>query len=229
MSLAQGAYLLFLALGCMNLGIGGGPRKPSEPVVLYAPSPRLPSVAELEAQTRPADRPRAAPRPTVREADISWSGPDSGPLLWPVQAGRLALRFGTMEGGVHTGLDLHAPLGAPIRAAATGQVAFVGLRGDAYGNLVIIDHKGGWQTAYAHNDVNLVRTGQRIFAGHVVGRVGATGHAGTTGTPTLHFEVRKGGEPQNPLRFFDLPAAPPPPPADSPEGPEADAISLLLP
>lgn len=224
MSLAQAVYLLSLAMGCV--GIGGGPagslRASAEPVIIFAP-PRIPTVAELEAATRPAGRPPAAPRPTVREADISWSGPGSGPLLWPVDTGRLILRFGPMEGSLHAGIDLQAPLGAPVRAAATGRVEYVGLRADGYGNLVVLTHKKGWQTAYAHNDVNLVRTGQRVLSGHVIARVGATGHAASTGAPTLHFEVRHGGAPFNPLRYFDLPYVPP---AQPPEEPET--LSLLL-
>lgn len=228
MSIAQCAYLLFLAVGCIGLGGPGGSLRASrEPVVLSAP-PRVsvPSVAELEAATRPVKRPRAAPRPTVREADISWAGPESGPLIWPVEAARLALRFGRMQGGTHQGIDLRAPLGAPVRAAATGRVAFVGLRADGYGNLVVLDHKAGWQTAYAHNDVNLVRTGDRVLAGSIVARVGTTGHAGTTGVPTLHFEVRNAGAARNPLRFFDLPAVPPP--QDPQDAEQSDPVSLLL-
>jgi murein DD-endopeptidase MepM/ murein hydrolase activator NlpD len=118
-------------------------------------------------------------------------------------------------------------MGAPVRAAATGKVAYVGLRPGAYGNLVVLDHEAGWQTAYAHNDVNLVRRRQRVLAGQIIARVGATGHAASTKTPTLHFEVREHGKPHNPLRFFDLPAEPDP--GLNPGEIEPETVSLLLP
>lgn len=204
MSLGQAAFLLFLGLGCLRLGPGGSAR-PAEAPPPGAFMSATPSVAQLEAQTRRNPRPLAPVR-LARESDIQWAGPASGSLLWPVPGARMSLRFGAMEGKLHAGLDLVAAQAAPVRAAATGKVSFVGFRPDGYGNLVILDHVGGWQTAYAHNDVNLVRKGQRVFAGHVVARVGSTGHS--LG-PTLHFEVRHGGVPKNPLRYFRLPAESP--------------------
>ncbi len=218
MSLGQGAFLVFLGLGCLRFGAGGGAR-PSEAPPAGPLLAATPSVAQLEAQTRRNPRPLAPVR-LARESDIQWAGPASGPLLWPVPGARMSLRFGAMAGKLHAGIDLVAAHAAPVRAAATGKVSFVGFRPDGYGNLVVLDHVGGWQTAYAHNDVNLVRKGQRVFAGHVVARVGATGHS--LG-PTLHFEVRQAGLPKNPLRYFRLPAERPVAPVPP------DAVSLFLP
>ena len=218
MSLGQAVFLAFLGLGCLRLGANGVAR-PAQVPPPSAPLAKTPTVAELEAQTRRNPRP-LAPIRLARESDIQWAGPTSGPLLWPVPGGRLSLRYGVMGGQLHAGVDVRAKRGAPVHAAATGRVSFVGLRADGYGNLVVLDHAGGWQTAYAHNEVNLVRKGQRVFAGHVVARVGSTGH--TVG-PTLHFEVRAAGVPKNPLRYFRIPA----------EGPtkavSPDAVSLFLP
>ena len=95
----------------------------------------------------------------------------------------------------HAGVDFAAPAGTPIRAAAGGTVAFAGVRG-GYGNLVILDHGDGMQTWYAHQRDVAVMEGQRVPAGGILGTVGSTGRS--TG-PHLHLEVRRDGEPVDPL------------------------------
>lgn len=223
---------------CLHLAPGGGGEGGSDDAAdgaaLAAPPPRrwapIPTVAELdEASRRPRDEPYAdgasaalrppsdAAPPGSRAADVGWAGPESGPLSWPVQGGRLSLRFGAVEGGVHHGVDVVAADGAGVLAAAAGLVRFAGLRRDGYGNVVLLDHEGGWQTAYAHNDVNLVREGDRILAGQVIARAGRTG-APRPAAPTLHFEVRRAGRAANPLNFLYLPGPPPDPAAEPCEG-----------
>jgi murein DD-endopeptidase MepM/ murein hydrolase activator NlpD len=109
---------------------------------------------------------------------------------------------------VHTGVDIAARAGTPVRAAGAGTVVRAGLV-PGYGNLVVLDHGGGVETAYAHLEGFDVRAGDRVPAGAVIGKVGATGRA--TG-PHLHFEVRRGGKPVNPLEELpglkDRPARP---------------------
>jgi len=83
-------------------------------------------------------------------------------------------------------------------AAAAGVVTSAG-RAGGYGNLVKIDHGGGVETRYAHASLLLVRAGQRVERGQLIARVGSTGLS--TG-PHLHFEVRVGGQPVDPLAFF---------------------------
>lgn len=114
----------------------------------------------------------------------------TGQRIWPV-SGRLSSGFGHRRHPVHgtvrmhTGLDIAAPAGTPIRAAASGVVTAAGARG-GYGLTVDIDH-GGVSTRYAHQARLLVRAGQAVAAGQVIGVVGSTGVS--TG-PHLHFEVR---------------------------------------
>ncbi len=111
--------------------------------------------------------------------------------------GRLTSGFGMRWGSRHEGIDVAAPTGTPINAADGGKVSFAGKNG-AYGNLVIVDHENGYQTYYAHNNSILVKKGDRVHKGQKIATVGSTGRS--TG-PHLHFEVRKGGKPINPLNF----------------------------
>lgn len=98
----------------------------------------------------------------------------------------------------HTGLDLRAPLGTPIRASADGRVTSVGFNGD-FGLTVEIDHGYGYSTCYAHANDASVRAGQTVRRGDVIGHVG---HSGRTTGNHLHYEVRKSGTPVNPRQFI---------------------------
>ena len=111
--------------------------------------------------------------------------------------GRLTSRFGLRWGRLHKGIDIAARIGAPVYAADGGKVVFSGTQG-AYGRIIVIDHGGGTQTAYAHNSKLLVSRGQRVHKGQKIAEVGNTGRS--TG-PHLHFEVRKNGSPVNPLKY----------------------------
>ena len=116
---------------------------------------------------------------------------------WPVN-GRLTSRFGPRKGSFHDGIDIAAPVGTPVRAAAAGRVIFSdALRG--YGNVVILKHANGFTTVYAHHRRNLVKDGQVVQRGDIIGEVGETGRV--TG-PSLHFEVRSGKNARNPLHYL---------------------------
>ncbi|PIE53790.1 MAG: peptidase M23 [Dethiosulfovibrio peptidovorans] len=126
-----------------------------------------------------------------------------GRFRWPLR-GKITSRFGYRvhpkfkTKTMHTGIDVSAPRGTAVHAAATGDVLYAGwLRG--YGQIVILDHGGGFSTVYAHLSRILVSEGQRISEGKVVGNVGDTGV--TTG-PHLHFEVRVNGNAKNPLKYL---------------------------
>lgn len=117
-------------------------------------------------------------------------------FLWPV-LGMISRGFSEGEAR-HCGVDILAPIGTPIRAAMKGKVVFSGvLRG--YGNVVVLEHSGGFYTVYAHNLVNLVREGQWVERGEVIARVGRTGNATT---PHLHFEIRNGAKAIDPMKML---------------------------
>jgi len=123
----------------------------------------------------------------------------NGSFLRPV-GGRITSGFGYRVHPIlkvrkfHTGVDIGAPSGTPIKAAADGTVIHAA-RWGGYGNCIIIDHGGGVSTLYAHCSSLAVGTGRQVKQGQVVGYVGSTGLS--TG-PHLHFEVRRNGTPVNP-------------------------------
>lgn len=116
---------------------------------------------------------------------------------WPVR-GVLYSRYGVRQGQRHDGIDIAAPQGTPIGAAAEGTVVYAGKQA-GYGAIVILRHAANLLTLYAHASAVLVRQGDRVSAGQAIARVGQSGR--TTG-PHLHFEVREGTRPRNPLLYL---------------------------
>jgi murein DD-endopeptidase MepM/ murein hydrolase activator NlpD len=98
---------------------------------------------------------------------------------------------------MHEGIDLGVPTGRPIGSAAPGRVTYAGWM-SGYGNTVMVDH-GSLVTLYGHQSRIAVHVGQSVARGQVIGYVGSTGNS--TG-PRLHFEVRVGGTPKDPLRYL---------------------------
>jgi murein DD-endopeptidase MepM/ murein hydrolase activator NlpD len=99
---------------------------------------------------------------------------------------------------MHTGADMRASAGTPIRACRSGTVVIAGSQG-GYGNAVVIDHGGGMATLYAHQSRIAVSNGQQVSAGQIIGYVGSTGMS--TGAH-LHFEVRLSGNPVDPAPYL---------------------------
>jgi murein DD-endopeptidase MepM/ murein hydrolase activator NlpD len=140
-------------------------------------------------------------------APLSPSGtiapPGSGQLLFPAN-GPITSGFGYRVHPIfgstrmHTGIDISAPYGAPVWAADSGTVAFVGTM-SGYGNTVVVDHGGGLATTYNHLSTFFVGGGQRVERGSEIAAVGCTGYC--TG-PHLHFEVRVNGTPVDPLPYL---------------------------
>lgn len=122
-------------------------------------------------------------------------------FAWPVIAGMLSSPFGMRGGAMHEGIDIAAPAGTPVRAADDGAVIFAG-RLHGYGNVVIVQHVGGYVTVYGHNQRNLVRDGERVGRGQRIADLGETGRASG---PNLHFEVRYNNHPQNPIGYLPAP------------------------
>ena len=121
-----------------------------------------------------------------------------GVFIWPLASGALTSTFGRRGRSIHDGIDIGAPRGTPVRAARDGEVIYSEtLRG--YGNVVIVEHAGGYATVYAHNEANLVNAGDHVRQGQVVARLGQTGR---TSGPNLHFEIRKDNFACNPIDFL---------------------------
>jgi murein DD-endopeptidase MepM/ murein hydrolase activator NlpD len=125
------------------------------------------------------------------------------PNLWPVE-GQLLSSFGgrtdpfSGEGAIHTGVDLSAAMGTPVRASADGIVIYAEWSG-GYGRLIKVDHGNGLQTCYGHLSRFDVVPGQEIRRGDIIGLSGSSGRATA---PHLHYEIRMGGTPVNPYQFL---------------------------
>lgn len=118
-------------------------------------------------------------------------------LSWPVK-GVVFSPFGPRRGRFHCGIDISAPRGTPIMAAAPGTVARAATR-RGFGKSILIDHGGGVMTRYSHCDTMLCKAGDKVSPGQVIGKVGRTGR--TTG-PHLHFEVVIDGKHQDPQKHL---------------------------
>ena len=127
----------------------------------------------------------------------------TSPIIWPVK-GTITSNFGYRGNpigggsGFHEGIDIAVDYGTPVRATATGKVSMSGWV-DGYGNLVEINHGGGFVTRYGHNSMLLVVQGQEVKTGDIIALAGSTGRS--TG-PHCHYEVRVNGTPTDPLLFL---------------------------
>jgi murein DD-endopeptidase MepM/ murein hydrolase activator NlpD len=118
---------------------------------------------------------------------------------WPVR-GRVIAAFGPKTSGQQNdGINLAVPEGTPIKAAEDGVVAYAGNELKGYGNLVLIRHANGFVSAYAHAREIIVKRGDTIKRGQEIGRAGQTGNVTS---PQLHFEIRKGSVPVDPVRYL---------------------------
>lgn len=134
--------------------------------------------------------------PNVPGARLSISN-----FIWPVR-GRISSPYGVRVSNgrkeFHSGIDIGGSTRTNIVAAESGRVSYTGyMRG--YGNVIILSHDRGYSTVYGHNSVNLVKKGQYVKKGSIIGKVGRTGNA--TGSH-LHFEIRLSGKPVNPLSYL---------------------------
>lgn len=131
--------------------------------------------------------PETAAKPAVAPASVS--------MIWPLQ-GPILSSFGDKGAGLtNDGINIGAPKGAPVVAAASGTVVYVGNEMKGFGNLVLIRHENGWITAYAHLGRTLVSKDSVVAQGDMIGTVGKTGNVPS---PQLHFETRHDGKPVDP-------------------------------
>ncbi|HEV2673219.1 MAG TPA: LysM peptidoglycan-binding domain-containing M23 family metallopeptidase [Aliidongia sp.] len=165
---------------------------PSPAAVVSPPEPE--SAAPVPAPASHALP--AAPTPAVSALVEAHRAP-TGPLFgWPV-SGQIVSTFGPAAGGTHNdGINISAPEGTTVAAAESGTVAYAGNELRGFGNLLLLKHDGGWVTAYAHNQVLLVKKGDKVRRGQAIARVGSTGGVGA---PQLHFELRSGTKAVDPL------------------------------
>ena len=148
-------------------------------------------------QAAPAVATPASPMPST--VPVAEPGVFAGRFDWPL-TGRIIHRFGNLGGGRRNdGINIGAPRGTPILAAADDVVAYVGSEVAAFGGLILIRHGDGWITAYGHAEELLVTRGQAVKRGDMIARAGM---GGSVIEPQLHFEIRQGRKPVNPLELL---------------------------
>jgi murein DD-endopeptidase MepM/ murein hydrolase activator NlpD len=145
---------------------------------------------------QPAAAEAGAPAPQGLTTPVKGPASFAGTFGWPL-SGTILQRFGALGGGlVNDGLNIGAPLGTAVQATANGVVVYAGNEIGVYGGLILIDHGGGWISAYGHLGRLDVKRGNRVTSGQVIGGVGETGYVQS---PQLHFELRKDRKPVDPL------------------------------
>ena len=123
----------------------------------------------------------------------------SSKFSWPVR-GKILSAYGSKSNGLfNDGINIAAARGTAVKAAENGVVAYAGNEVKGMGNLVIVQHAGGWMTVYAHMDSMVVKRGTRVTVGQKIGTVGETGKVDK---PQLHFEIRKGTKAYNPSSYL---------------------------
>jgi murein DD-endopeptidase MepM/ murein hydrolase activator NlpD len=172
----------------------------AQPVAtLPAPGTRM-----AAAQPQSARLAQANPTPEETEAEAPAKASEATGALptfrWPVR-GKVIAGYGAKTNGKsNDGINLAVPEGTPVKAAEDGVVAYSGNELKGYGNLILIRHSNGYVTAYAHASELLVKRGDTIKRGQVIAK---SGQSGEVGSPQLHFEIRKGSTPVDPLQFLN--------------------------
>ena len=171
----------------------------SVPEIKASIAPRVVARASVGADSyaplvQPSARQMVSPAmPTIGAADSYLPRGKGGAMngfIWPAR-GVLTSGYGQRWGRPHRGIDIAAPIGTPIVAAAPGVISYAGYNDGGFGYLVEVDHADGTMTRYAHNSRLLVKAGQQVNQGEQVSEMGSTGFS--TG-PHLHFEIHPGGK-----------------------------------
>jgi murein DD-endopeptidase MepM/ murein hydrolase activator NlpD len=167
---------------------------PTSRVALATPDSQ--QKARLAQTTNVEETPAAAEAP-AKAAETTGALPT---FRWPVR-GKVITTYGAKTNGKsNDGINLAVPEGTPVKAAEDGVVAYSGNELKGYGNLVLIRHSNGYVTAYAHASELLVKRGDSIKRGQVIAK---SGQSGEVASPQLHFEIRKGSNPVDPLQFLN--------------------------
>ncbi|CAK6538138.1 MAG: hypothetical protein IRD3MM_06405 [Candidatus Midichloria mitochondrii] len=149
----------------------------------------------LAEQSLPQGELIISKKEVVKKGDFKYATPlNSKQFIWPVE-GKIMSRYGKSGNSFNEGMNIAAPLGTVVRAAADGEVMYVGKEPKVYGNLIIIKHRGNYLTAYAHNAKISVAKGAKVKQGQPIATIGKTG---ATTIPQLHFSMRKDKKTINP-------------------------------
>ena len=169
---------------------------------LAAPATKLAAVTpDPQQKARLAQAAPNAEEPAVESPVKASEATGALPTFrWPVR-GKVITSYGAKTNGkANDGINLAVPEGTPIKAADDGVVTYSGNELKSYGNLVLVKHPNGYVTAYAHASELMVKRGDTIKRGQVIAK---SGQSGEVQSPQLHFEIRKGSSPVDPLQFLN--------------------------
>ncbi|WP_333823317.1 LysM peptidoglycan-binding domain-containing M23 family metallopeptidase [Pinisolibacter sp.] len=174
--------------------VAQAPAAPVKTATIKPSAPTPSSTAKIDQ--RAAETIAVAREPAVEEPSGSAT---PGSFRWPVR-GRVISEYGSKANGEkNEGINLAVPEGTSVKAADDGEVIYSGNELKGYGNLVLVRHKNGYVTAYAHASELLVNRGEKISRGQIIARAGATG---SVSQPQLHFELRKGQKAIDPKPYL---------------------------
>ncbi len=172
--------------------------------IVYAPIPKR----EKESAKKEVPKfayapipPNFKPKPARKTThNFSDKFTDNGAQFLPPIKGKIISRFGQQGHGIfNDGINISAKKGVPVRSSQAGEVMYSDKFNDRLGNLVLIRHKGGYMTAYAHNAKNLVIQGDKVKRGQVIATIGNSGNAKE---PQLHFQIIKDDKRLNPEKYI---------------------------
>lgn len=167
---------------------------PAPATKMAAVAPPVQSARLAQATANVEEKPAET---TAKAAEATGALPT---FRWPVR-GKVVTSYGAKTNGKsNDGINLAVPEGTPVKAAEDGVVAYSGNELKGYGNLVLVRHSNGYVTAYAHASELLVKRGDPIKRGQVIAK---SGQSGEVASPQLHFEIRKGSSPVDPLQFLN--------------------------
>jgi murein DD-endopeptidase MepM/ murein hydrolase activator NlpD len=174
----------------------GAVAAPATKMAAATPEPAKEKARLAQATTTP-EAAAAVTETPVKTAEATGALPT---FRWPVR-GRVVTGYGAKTNGKsNDGINVAVPEGTPIKAAEDGVVAYSGNELKGYGNLILVRHSNGYVTAYAHASELMVKRGETIKRGQIIAK---SGQSGEVGSPQLHFEIRKGSSPVDPLQFLN--------------------------
>jgi murein DD-endopeptidase MepM/ murein hydrolase activator NlpD len=174
----------------------GAVAAPATKMAAVTPEPAKEKARLAQATTTP-EAAAAVTETPVKTAEATGTLPT---FRWPVR-GRVVTGYGAKTNGKsNDGINVAVPEGTPVKAAEDGVVAYSGNELKGYGNLVLVRHSNGYVTAYAHASELLVKRGETIKRGQIIAK---SGQSGEVGSPQLHFEIRRGSSPVDPLQFLN--------------------------